>query len=291
MGGGLAQSIPQKGILQHGRLWDIEDTSSLGLGESASHLLSSLERAFHGSGSTSVPKLGKGQGDAIFFHIIAGLLQGQPKLHTFSTKLVARSPFTRLCRCPQSIDDNKLRLPSMEEGSAALLHQEAEDLQGHPLMGFFLGYIADQWSKLPNPDPQIPIEQQLETLRRWQATLLLWMETCARTGRLSLWSVFPLWWSRLLSEHFVEKVTEIQEFRNMRLSQREALIFCYADFLRLGESLEAMIEKHITLPGPYGWEDPAEVRAFLGNAGRHWTSGGLQEQVTQAQHRLRRVLN
>lgn len=287
MGGVLAQSIPQNGHLHSQRLWDLPP-KALALGPDASALLQSLEQILRNRQTDTIPPPSQG-GDVLFYHAITLLFLDHPH-PTLSQQLSRVSPLTRLCRFPIIPEHPPLRLLDQESGHPALTHEEAEALQQHPAVHFFSAYLADQWSLFPPPTPQVPPEEQIAQSRTRLATLLLWMETAPRTGRFSLLSVFPLWWKRLLSEHFIEKVMEIQNFRTYRLSQREALVFCYAEFLRLGERLTAIIEQYITRPGPYGWEDPAEVRVFLSVAGRQWTSGGLQQRVQEAQHQLRRSL-
>gem|GEM_PF-2363279 len=287
MGGALLQSIPQDGHPQSQRLWDIPP-ANLALGPHTSAFLQSLEQTLRTGQIDSIPPPSQG-GDVLFYHTIAQLFLDHPH-PTLSQHLSRVSPLTRLCRCPVIPEHPPLRLLDQESGHPALTHEEAEALQQHPALHFFCAYLADQWSFFPTPMPLAPPEEQIIQLRARLATFLLWMETAPRTGRFSHLSTFPLWWKRLISEHFVEKVLEIQHFRTYRLSQREALLFCYAEFLRLGERFGAIIEQHITRPGPYGWEDPAEIRVFLSVAGRQWTSGGIQQQVQEAQHQLRRIL-
>ena len=59
---------------------------------------------------------------------------------------------------------------------------------------------------------------------------------------------------------------------------------------QLGDELDQMYRRQVVDPGPYGWSHPMEIRTFAGKYGRRWASGGLRDEVRQAERELRQEI-
>lgn len=290
-GGALKRPVVIDEEVYDGRLWDLAERVDLSMSQHTSHLLEQLQQLLLHRPSKPLHAPLLTNGDAFFYHALYHHLLGEPKLEQFCRALHEVSPFTRLCTFVAKKGHGELiTFSDGSQAQAVLTREECRGLLTHPVLSFLLGYLADEWADIALPEPQIDLEQQLSKINTRRATLQLFMQELEALGRFSNLIVYPLFFMRLLRRRFTQQVSLIHNFKQWRLAARERLIFAHAGLLQLGDELDQMYRRQVVDPGPYGWSHPMEIRTFAGKYGRRWASGGLRDEVRQAERELRQEI-
>ncbi len=276
--------------LYEGHFWELLEHIDLNLGPQASYLLETLQESLIHDHPLHLPPPDPQNGEMFFFHALYLRARMDFSLRRFAASLRRVSPLTKACSCPILGEHPLIELGEGTMAKPAISREEARALIQHPLTPFLVGYIVDQWTDFDAPDPHKDPEIQIERIHTRHATLRLIMEEIAQLERLSLLSIFPLFFFRLLRVKYPQKIAPVRDFKQWKFSLRERFIAAHLGFFRLGELLDQIYFRQVIEPGPYGWEHPMEVKAFAGKYGRMWVSGGLQEKIRQLERELLEIL-
>ncbi|TNE49725.1 MAG: hypothetical protein EP343_10665 [Deltaproteobacteria bacterium] len=279
-GGGLLTQTVHNEERTEGRLWSEANLAPFQPGPCSSHLLETLQRAFHHpEQACQIPPPAENTGDCIFYHVMFRLTEHDLTLRRWVSALRKSSPLTRLVVFPIVPHHPIIDFDDGQEGRPSLTQQEMDQLLLHPALPYLSGFLADQWAELPLPQATKDFEPQLARLNARRATLLQWMQRCQALGTYSHLRVVMLWMQRLCDQGVETYIHEVQQCRSWKMSVRETMLRGYWGLLRLSETMDMLYQDSIVAPGAFGWEHPEEVRTLMSIMGKRWASGGLRERA------------
>lgn len=287
-GGMLQHSILREERIQHVRLFDAQPPIELHTGERTSHIVQWLQTALIHDQRLQLPHPGAEDGDLLAYHALSEYLcsVSAPCLH-FQQALLHASPLTRLCKTPALPERIHIKLSSGQSAPPACTPEEYRRLLNHPVFPYLTMHIAEQWSEQLQPHAHRTCQQQSQNIRAQHATLQSFMQACIREKKLSSLRIFVVFFRRLVQDNVQHKMEQILTFTDWKIAEREELVSAYIGLLHLGLQLEQLYQRHIIQPGPYGWDEPLEVKLFLNPYGKLWASGGLSQRIHASYQHVR----
>ena len=289
-GGFLSLPVVSNNQTKYGPIWQTCSSENLYLSENSSQLLDTLQKSLQKEEKLSLPNPKAETGDIFFFHALYRKLRRDIKLRLWASSLRRKSPLTRLLRTPFIKDNKEIKLPDGQKGKPAVSPSELYPIIKHSATIYFISYLADQWGDVPPFDPEFDYSPQLDRINTKRATIHNFIRVCSDTGRLSLLAAVLLFLRRLIILNFEQKVAEIMQFRQLKLSLREQIFHSYLGLLTLEREITSIYQREISSRTPPNWQYPEENKALIKLSNNYWGKNGWREKILQKIEQLENIV-